>query len=78
MYDHINGLVQERHNSIANALELCLSCANPSNIRGVTIHLVMIRFVLRYTACNTFHDTIFAIHISDILFIQELSIDKDL
>ena len=27
---HIGGLVQERHNSIANALELCLSCANPS------------------------------------------------
>ena len=27
---HINGLMQERHNSIANALELCLSCTNPS------------------------------------------------
>ena len=27
---HINGLVQERHNSIANALELCLSCTQPS------------------------------------------------
>ena len=26
----INGLVQERHNSIANALELRLSCNNPS------------------------------------------------
>ena len=26
----INGLVQERCNSIANALELCLSCPNPS------------------------------------------------
>ena len=35
--------------------------------RGVTIHLVTIRFVLRYTACDTLHDTIFAIHISDIL-----------
>ena len=46
--------------------------------RGVTIHLVMIWFVLQYTACDTFHDTIFAIYISDILFIQELSIDKDL
>ena len=41
-------------------------------IRGVTIHLVMIWFALRYTACNTLHDTIFAIHISDILFIQKL------
>ena len=27
---YINGLVQERHNSIANALELRLSCTNPS------------------------------------------------
>ena len=29
-HDDINGLVQERHNSIANALELCLSWPNPS------------------------------------------------
>ena len=27
---HINGLVQERRYSIANALELRLSCTNPS------------------------------------------------
>ena len=27
---HIDGLMQERHNSTANALELCLSCTNPS------------------------------------------------
>ena len=27
---HINGLVQERHNSTALAVELCLSCTNPS------------------------------------------------
>ena len=46
--------------------------------RGVTTHLVMIPFILRYTACATLHDTIFAIHISDILFIQELSIGEDL
>ena len=26
---HIDGLVQKRHNSIANALELCISCTNP-------------------------------------------------
>ena len=25
----IDELLQERHNSIANALELCLSCTNP-------------------------------------------------
>ena len=29
-YHHIGGLVQERRNSIANALELRLSCTNPS------------------------------------------------
>ena len=29
-HDHLNGLVQERCNSIANALELRLSCTNPS------------------------------------------------
>ena len=28
--ENINGLVQERCNSITNALELCLSCTNPS------------------------------------------------
>ena len=27
---HIHGLVQERCNSVANTLELCLSCTNPS------------------------------------------------
>ena len=27
---HTNGFMQERHNSIANALELYLSCTNPS------------------------------------------------
>ena len=26
---HIDGLVQERHNAIANALDLCLSSTNP-------------------------------------------------
>ena len=29
-HDHVDGLVEERHNSIANTLELCLSCTNPS------------------------------------------------
>ena len=27
---HIDGLMQKRHNSIANTLELCLYCSNPS------------------------------------------------
>ena len=30
LHAHIDGLVQERRNSTANALELCLSCTNPS------------------------------------------------
>ena len=32
-YYQIDGLEQERRNSIANALELCLSCTNPSKYR---------------------------------------------
>ena len=28
--EHLDGLIQERRNSIANALELRLSCTNPS------------------------------------------------
>ena len=31
MIKYIDGLVQERHNAIANALELHLSCTNPLN-----------------------------------------------
>ena len=34
--------------------------------RGVTLHLVTIRFILRYTASDILNDTKFAIHISDI------------
>ena len=30
--EHIDGLVQDRRNSIANTLELRLSCTNPSII----------------------------------------------
>ena len=37
---HIDGLVQERHNSIANALELRLSCINP--------WIIMISFTLEH------------------------------
>ena len=36
---HIDGLVQERHNSIANALELRLSCTNPSISLGCSVPL---------------------------------------
>ena len=46
-YDNINGLVQERRNSIANALELHLSWTKPPNdeedgIGGcLMVHLVV-------------------------------------
>ena len=41
--NHIDGLVQERHNSIALAMELCLSCTNPSicNIYVFLDHIIM-------------------------------------
>ena len=37
---YIDGLMQERRNSIANALELRLSCINPS-IRVIVFHNLM-------------------------------------
>ena len=36
-YQHFNSLMQKRHNSIANAIELCLSCIKPS-IYAVMVH----------------------------------------
>ena len=36
----IDGLVQERRNSIANALELCLSCTNPSKWWSVLAFII--------------------------------------
>ena len=36
---YIDGLVQERCNSIANALEFCLSCTNPSTCH-LKLHMV--------------------------------------
>ena len=41
---NINGLMQERSNSIANALELYLSCTNPSILSGVFIFLSLLHF----------------------------------
>ena len=37
-WGNIDGLVQERHKSIANTLELCLSCINPSKSQVAMIH----------------------------------------
>ena len=48
-------IVQERRNSIANALELCLSCAKPSNYgifvarKNVTDHPEKIRTTQTFT-----------------------------
>ena len=40
---HFNGLMQERHNSIANALELCLSSTNPS-IYHIELGFILIQY----------------------------------
>ena len=46
---HVDGLVQERRNSIANALELCLSCINTSilSIWGESLYSKDGIFILR-------------------------------
>ena len=38
---HFDGLIQERRNSIASALELCLSCINPLNCQPINNVFVM-------------------------------------
>ena len=45
---YIDGLMQERHNSIANALELCLSCIGPS-----ILYCIIWRCVIRVTSIRT-------------------------
>ena len=49
--DQFDGLVQERRNSIANALELCLSCANPSNWRCATDHSCLFQYHPSVVCC---------------------------
>ena len=60
---YIDGLVQERRNSIANALELRLSCTNPLICRvacfSFTVHslcldIILPCFVLVYVLCMRF------------------------
>ena len=34
---HIDGLMQERYNSSAPAMELCLSCTNPPIVNGLQL-----------------------------------------
>ena len=52
--NYIGGLMQERHNSISNTLELCLSCTNPStwwNTKSLAAgHTTWIR--TRYQPCS--------------------------
>ena len=50
---HVDGLMQERCTSIANALELCLSCINPSMYCHLIHHLVF------FTATYHMHDVCF-------------------
>ena len=45
--------------------------------KDVMIQSVMIWFILRYTAFHNLHNAIFVIYISDISFMQELSIVED-
>ena len=52
---HIEGLVQERRKSIVNALELCLSCTNPSicvmqnNLNFPSAALLALQIYLSYS-----------------------------
>ena len=47
---HIDDLVQERHNSVANALELCLSCTKPL----MWHHQATIRYAQTYNDLHPF------------------------
>ena len=52
--NHIDGLVQDRRNSIANALELRLSCSNPS----IYIHVNNIKYSFFITTSNMEQQTV--------------------
>ena len=43
-YLQIDGLVQEKHNSITNALELRLSCTSPSKYEGEVDNRLVLHF----------------------------------
>ena len=48
----IDGLVQERHNFIANALELRLSCTNPSIFAATSLAFLMMMPCHDMGACS--------------------------
>ena len=59
---HFDGLVQERRNSIANALELRLSCTNPSTCAAVHIQVAYFKTAVtallnycRFTLSHQYH-----------------------
>ena len=59
---YIYGFVQERHNSIANTLELCLSCTNPLICLKLQPHLpwvdnATLQFIELDDAMNISHHT---------------------
>ena len=60
---YIDGLMQERDNSIANALELRLSCTNPSVYGGLFLRWYRLVFVLWQIASLESTEYIKATHI---------------
>ena len=58
----INGLVQERHNSIANALELCLSYTNQIQILSIKLSYWCFSPRLQYLQCINNGDTTTVLH----------------
>ena len=62
IFVYIDGLVQERRNSIANALELRFSCTNPSklfiSVQGTMLEQLWLNGFTPYKyICNANNDT---------------------
>ena len=55
IYIYIHGLVQKRRNSIANALELRLSCTSPSICCICKVELHYNTFIFIYNTHNRYH-----------------------
>ena len=63
--EHIDGLEQERHNSIANALELRLSCINPSTYKFV---YMIYEMKLDCHIANTKRDSPCKLYVLDVMW----------
>ena len=72
---HIGGLAQERRNSIANALELCLSCTKPSiYITDLGHHWFNLSPFHHYVTTWTYNDLIIgSIQITLVEFLSKFS-----